>query len=92
MRKIATLAAIAALILGANALAGEGKGGKGGKGGRHGRGGKGGGGRMAGLRQKLLEKFDKDGDGKLSEEERAAMRKAFEERHKERRPERKAEK
>jgi len=33
------------------------------------------------LRKKLLEKFDKDGDGKLSEEERAAAKAAFQEKH-----------
>jgi hypothetical protein len=39
--------------------------------------GPGGGGGRGALREKLLEKFDKDGDGKLSEEERAAARDAI---------------
>lgn len=33
------------------------------------------------MRKKLLEKFDKDGDGKLSESERAAAKAAFQEKH-----------
>lgn len=33
------------------------------------------------MHKKLLEKFDKDGDGKLSEEERAAAKAAFQEKH-----------
>ena len=33
-----------------------------------------------GLREKIVKEFDKDGDGKLNEEERAAARKAMEER------------
>lgn len=33
------------------------------------------------LRKKVLEKFDKDGDGKLNEEERAAAKAAFQEKH-----------
>lgn len=46
-------------------------------GGKHG-GGKMGGGKMdAEKRAKILERFDTDGDGKLSEEERAAMRAAM---------------
>ena len=34
-----------------------------------------------GLRAKLLEKFDKDGDGKLNKEEREALRAEMKERH-----------
>jgi len=33
------------------------------------------------MHKKLLEKFDKDGDGKLNEEERAAAKAAFQEKH-----------
>lgn len=33
------------------------------------------------MRKKILEKFDKDGDGKLSEDERAAAKAAFQEKH-----------
>jgi len=33
------------------------------------------------MHKKLLEKFDKDGDGKLNEEERAAAKAAFQNKH-----------
>jgi len=33
------------------------------------------------MHKKILEKFDKDGDGKLNEEERAAAKAAFQEKH-----------
>ncbi|NDA30313.1 MAG: hypothetical protein EBZ12_07675, partial [Alphaproteobacteria bacterium] len=35
---------------------------------------------MQGKKKELIQKFDKDGDGKLNDEERATVRKAFEKR------------
>lgn len=67
MRTGTALTAMAVLLLGTGVLAGEGpkKGGgcRGGKGGMAGKAGEAMKGRLGELRAKILEKFDKDGDG-----------------------------
>lgn len=56
----------------------EGRGPRGEGRGPRGRFGRGEGGRGGAGREEMMKKFDKDGDGKLSEEERAELRKSFE--------------